>query len=84
MYIVHLKELEDIVYAGCNLHVWLVVHDVTSLGELEEDVVIPVLLEEWVILVGQLAYHSAHTDILSPFEHLQQGDAVEEFTVKVP
>ena len=82
---VDMDKLEDIVNTHDQLHVGLVaVHDVTTIGEVHQTVAVGVLRQERVVLVAEGAPEGVDSHILTPLQFLQQGDAVEKFTVYIP
>ena len=66
-YILHVENLEDIMYAGNELDVRLVfIHEVTAFREYHEHIASCILFEVWIILVGQGAPKRLYADILTP------------------
>ena len=84
-HVVNLDEFEDVVDAERQFHVGaLGIDDVRALREIHEQRRAGILLEEGVVLIGELAPEDAEADILTPLEFLQQWNAIEELTIEVP
>ena len=84
-YVLHMDEFEDVVDTQRQFHVGaLGIDDVRALREVHEQRRAGILLEEGVVLVGELAPEDAEADILTPLEFLQQRNAIEELTIEVP
>ncbi len=84
-HVLHVENLEDVVNAGHDFHIGLFrVHDVAASGEVHQQGRALVLLEEGVVLVGEVAPEGLHADVLAPLQLLEQGNAVEDLTVEVP
>ena len=81
-HILDVDELEDVVDAQREFQIGsLGIDDVRPFGEVHQQRRTGILLEVGIILVGELAPEAAQTDILTPLEFLQQGDAVEDLSI---
>ena len=84
-YVLHMDEFEDVVDTQRQFHVGaLGIDNVRALREVHEQRRAGILLEEGVVLIGELAPEDAEADILTPLEFLQQWNAIEELTIEVP
>ena len=80
-----MKNVEDVVHASANLHIrFVLVHDVTTFGELHEHATTLVGCKIGIVLVGQRTPQDLHANELTPLQFLDERNAVEQFAVHVP
>ena len=86
MYIFNVQQLENVVdtYASLDIRHFGVHHEAGELAvacrEAEE---IGIAALEWIVLVGQCSPQGADTEHFSPFQILDQRNAVEQLSVHV-
>ena len=94
-YVFDVEDLEYVVETKDQFYIGRVgIHHVGGIGEgavraegariVEEGGVAPVLHQEGVVLVRELAPEAVHSDIFAPLQSADEGDAVQYLAVHVP